>query len=381
MSYVTRVFVTATLLAGLLIGGAASPAQQADLPQVENAQVQTRAVAGTLAATFDELKKSSAEAAWIGYAVDAVPGNRNNCWDDYSNSSDGRCGTCRLEKSGEHSISHATDNGTNGTNHVVKLEGSSELLILLRVQDRQIGKLQLASENCTLDAGGLKFTWLTGVKPAESVSFLSGQVRATANARTESSGRHEDDSVAKQALIAIALQAAPEAETALESFTAPTYPEELRKNAAFWLGAARGKEGVVALQKMAHTEPSSEIRAHVAFALFVSKEPVALNEMIRMAHEDESAHVRSQALFWLAQKAGKQAVNAIDGAIQDDPDTEVKKKAVFALSQLPKDEGVPKLIQVAKTNRNPAVRKQAMFWLGQSNDPRALQFFEKVLIR
>jgi hypothetical protein len=48
---------------------------------------------------------------------------------------------------------------------------------------------------------------------------------------------------------------------------------------------------------------------------------------------------------------------------------------------MPKDEGVPKLIEVAKTNRNPEVRKQAMFWLGQSNDPRALDFFEQVLSR
>jgi hypothetical protein len=48
---------------------------------------------------------------------------------------------------------------------------------------------------------------------------------------------------------------------------------------------------------------------------------------------------------------------------------------------MPKDEGVPKLIEVAKTNRNREVRKQAMFWLGQSNDPRALEFFEQVLSR
>ena len=137
MSYVTRVFVTATLLAGLLIGGAASPAQQADLPQVENAQVQTRAVAGTLAATFDELKKSSAEAAWIGYAVDAVPGNRNNCWDEYSNSSDGRCGTCRLENSGEHSISHATVNQERTARIMRGEAGRVERTadVLLRVQD------------------------------------------------------------------------------------------------------------------------------------------------------------------------------------------------------------------------------------------------------
>jgi HEAT repeat protein len=52
---------------------------------------------------------------------------------------------------------------------------------------------------------------------------------------------------------------------------------------------------------------------------------------------------------------------------------------VFALSQLPRDEGVPKLIDVARNNRNREVRRQAMFWLGQSNDPRALKFFEEVL--
>jgi hypothetical protein len=46
---------------------------------------------------------------------------------------------------------------------------------------------------------------------------------------------------------------------------------------------------------------------------------------------------------------------------------------------MPKEEDVPKLIQVAQRNKNPEVRNQAMFWVGQSTDPRALEFFEKVL--
>jgi len=100
-----------------------------------------------------------------------------------------------------------------------------------------------------------------------------------------------------------------------------------------------------------------------------------------MARGDSSGHVRGQALFWLAQKAGNRVAQTITGAIDNDPDTEVKKKAVFALSQMPGEEGVPRLIEVARSNRNPEVRKQAMFWLGQSNDPRALQFFEKVLAK
>src|SRR5437763_1940083 len=80
------------------------------------------------------------------------------------------------------------------------------------------------------------------------------------------------------------------------------------------------------------------------------------------------------------QRVGAEAERAITEAIRSDPETDVKRKAVFALSQLPKDEGVPLLIRTARENRNPEVRKQAMFWLGQSEDPRAVEFFGQVLM-
>src|SRR5438874_2454476 len=190
-----------------------------------------------------------------------------------------------------------------------------------------------------------------------------------------------DRGLGQGALTAIALHADSSADRMLQTFVASDQPEELRRQTAFWLGEARGKAGLDALRQMAKSDPNSDVRAHVTFALSVSHESGAIEEMIRMAHDDSSSHVRGQALFWLAQKAGKKAVGTITGAIENDPDTDVKKKAVFALSQLPKDEGVPKLIEVAQTNRNPEVRKQAMFWLGQSNDPRPLEFFEKVLTK
>jgi HEAT repeat protein len=103
--------------------------------------------------------------------------------------------------------------------------------------------------------------------------------------------------------------------------------------------------------------------------------------LVAMARDDANRRVRGQALFWLATRASREALSAITGAIENDPDTDVKKKAVFALSQMPKDEGVPRLIDVARTNKNVEVRKQAMFWLGQSNDPRAIRFFEEILLK
>ena len=347
--------------------GQASPvaAQAAEAPRVENAKLETRTVGASLDAAFREILDAAEKAVWLGYSVDQVAGNREACCNN--NWNDGNCGTCRLEKEND---------GTTSTTHTdgnVKLESGRQLVVLYRLEAKQVVKIRVASNDCTLDAGGLPFFWLTGVKPADSIALLTTYVR------NSDFDDHGDRRPGNGALTAIALHADASADRSLESFVTADQREGLRRQAAFWMGAARGKSGLVILQHMAKTDPSSDVRAHVAFALSVSHEAGALDEMIRMAHEDTSSHVRGQALFWLAQKAGRKAVGTITGAIENDPDTDVKKKAVFALSQLPKDEGVPKLIEVAQNNRNPAVRKQAMFWLGQSNDPRALQFFEKVL--
>jgi hypothetical protein len=350
-------------VAAMLLVAPLLPAQEEGprLPSIENAQVEKRTLTEPLATAMARWTEQAAQPRWIGYAVARIPGDREMCCEDYQGShGNSGCGTCRLEGR-DHGISMRSNNDT------VKLEGPQNIVILFRAENKRVMKIRVVSEGCALDAGGLSLVWLTGVKPAESVALLSGYVRDAGL-----DDRHG-------ALAAIAMHADSAADSALESFAQPQQPESLRRQTAFWLGEARGKAGLALLQKMAKSDPCSEVRAQVAFALSVSREPGALDEMIRMAKEDENAHVRGQALFWLAQKAGHKAVGTITGAIDNDPDTEVKKKAVFALSQLPKDEGIPKLILVAETNRNSEVRKQAMFWLGQSNDPRALEFFEKVL--
>src|SRR5579863_6953395 len=354
----------------LLAVGTMRARQTSDAPQVLNTKMETRAVTGSLAETLHGITTQADKPEWVAYSVPEIAGDRTVCCGNF-NDSYGGCGTCRLEK--ENGIT--TNSQKDAQSGTVQLEGSRQLVVLFRLEGKQVMRIRMASENCTLDAGGLPLVWLTGVKPAESVALLADFVH---KATFEGHGEHE---IGQGALSAIALHAVPSADRAFESFVGADQPEQLRKHATFWLGASRGKFGELLLQKMAKSDPSPEVRSQVAFALSVSHEPEALNEMIRMAKEDESSHVRGQALFWLAQKAGQKAMGAITGAIENDPDTEVKKKAVFALSQMPKDEGVPKLIEVAKSNRNREVRKQAMFWLGQSNDPRALDFFEQVLTR
>jgi hypothetical protein len=357
----------------LLLAGSLSAADQ---PQIKNAQLETRAVSGSLDSTMRGITSPQSSPFWVGYAVPMIEAREGShrvmcCGNIYQNDGISICSPCSLESSRGSSSSET--NGPSVGGGTVKLEGPQTMFILMRVADHKVMRIVTVTEDCQVDAGGLRVIWLTGVNPAESVTLLAGIVAATDfDARD---GREPSDG----AIRAIAMQADPSADRALDSFVAKDHPESLRAKVAFWLGNARGKAGLDVLKRMAKDDPSLKVRDQVTFALSQSPEKEALDELIRMAKSDESARVRGQALFWLGQKAGQRAVGAINDAIENDPDTEVKKKAVFALSQLPKDDGVPKLIQVARTNKNPAVRKQAMFWLGQSNDPRAVAFFEEIL--
>lgn len=149
-----------------------------------------------------------------------------------------------------------------------------------------------------------------------------------------------------------------------------------------WFDAVPADSGITWLNGLvtASTTAERKVVERALMALVWHPAPRALQAVIAAARQDQRAKIRSQALFWLSQRAGQEAVAAITSAM-DDPELEVKKKAVFAISQLPKSEGVPLLIQTARTHANRDVRKQAMFWLGQSEDPRAISFFEEVLRR
>jgi HEAT repeat protein len=335
-------------------------------PAINNGNVQTRAVTSGLGADFGSLARAQVAAAWIGYAVPAIDGEHEACC--YTGtSSDRSCNRCRLED-GNESFTSSSEKRT------AHLE-NTDLLVLFRVENHAVEKIRTFSEDCELDAGGRTVYWLTGVNPTESVALLASLVSGSRSIDTDD----DRDRISDGAVAAIALHAAPEADAALKAFVAPEQPEKLRERAAFWMAAARGKPGFESIRSLAKSDRDDHFREKLMFDLSVTKEPEAIDVLIDSAHHDSSAPVRGQAIFWLAQKAGKKAEGAITEAIERDPETEVKKKAVFALSQLPKDEGVPLLIQAARSNSNPVVRKDAMFWLGQSNDPRALAFFEQVL--
>jgi len=328
-------------------------------PSVSNAQQKAASASAGLDGAIRSASNAEKGPLWIGYPVATIPGERNSCC--WNNSSYG----CGLE-------GNSVQAGTRTATGPVQLEGPTHVTVLLRVEGGEVGRVRTLSTECPLDAGGLPFYWLTGVRAADSVALLTRM--ATQHIEGNLRSKAGEPSVH-----AIAVHAGPEAAAALERFATSGSSESIRKTALFWLANARGRRGFEVVSKAAREDASDKVREHAVFALTQSQEAEAIPAIIRIAREDRSAHVRGQALFWLGQKAARQSAGTLSEAIEKDPDTEVKKKAVFALYQLPKDEGVPKLIDIARTHSNAAVKKQALFWLGQSKDPRALKFFEQLL--
>src|SRR5713226_8059123 len=173
----------------------ASPAtaQATETPRIENAKLEARAAGGSIDATIRGIAETAEKAEWVGYRVDQVAGERGVCCDN--NWNDGSCGTCRLEKE------NGGTGGTTPTDGNVKLEGSRQLVVLYRLEAKQVVKIRVASDDCTLDAGGLAFVWLTGAKASESVALLATYVRGS------EFGDHGNHGIGNGALTAIAMHA------------------------------------------------------------------------------------------------------------------------------------------------------------------------------
>jgi hypothetical protein len=354
-------FLLASLL-GLVGRGEAQP-------QLLAAKVvELSASAGLQPAIQGWLKSDLTRDSWIAYSVPIIPGELHVCC--FNSGTGGHtgycCGTCRLEP---HPAQTFTADGLNACHATL----AAVLYVFLSTKDGQIDQLRTFSSDCTIDAAGDTVYWLTGVVPAQSVIFLESRLQARelgdrSRARTE------------EILAAIAMHADASADAVLEKSVQPGQPDNVREQAAFWIGNSRGNHGLDILIPLIKSDNQRRFLDQAIFAISQNSErDRAFKELVQLARRDPRSEVREQALFWLAQEAGGKAAGVITASIENDPETDVKKKAVFALSELPKDEGVPLLIEQARKNKNPVVRKEAVFWLGQSEDPRALDFITSIL--
>jgi len=149
-------------------------AQSSDVPQVENARVEKKSLAEPLAAEMKAWATKAEQPQWLGYAVPQIGRERTMCCGDYDGSWRNGCGHCRLEDRGD-----GTNMTTKEDTGTAKLEAPRFIAVLFRAENKHVTKIRVMSLECSLDAGGLHFVWLSGVKPAESVELLETFVQGS----------------------------------------------------------------------------------------------------------------------------------------------------------------------------------------------------------
>ncbi len=359
-----------TSLVALIVGACAAVAS-AQPPRISNARISSQPAGTPMAPAFRTLVGAQAEAAWIGYSVPAVGGERVMCCFDSNggtssvrgrSASSGRdcCGSCRLERTDGkdgNRIPQAAPESATAQPGPIRLESSGRMAVLFRVEGRLVDRIRVFSEDCDLDAGGRAVIWLSGVNAAESVALLESFAAPSSERRS--------DGISDGAVTAIALHGDPSADAALDRLVAAGQPESVRRKVTFWLGNSRGAHGLATLQRVLRDDPSIEVRKGAVFGVSQSREAGGFDLLSGIARTDADARVRSEGIFWLSQQGDGRAPAIILQALEKDPSPEVRKKAVFALSQLREEAGTSALIRVAKSSADPAVRGEAIFWLAQ----------------
>lgn len=142
---------------------------------------------------------------------------------------------------------------------------------------------------------------------------------------------------------------------------------------------AQATDYLLGIAEHGEGKPSSD----AIFPATIAEGAVVWPRLLKIAKDDERPRkVRESAIFWVSQAAGEEATRGLQEVVDDaSGDREVRKSAVFSLSQRPADEAVPALLRIARTHKDPEIRRTAIFWLGQSKDPRAIGYFEEVLLK
>jgi len=259
-------------------------------PRLSNGELRTTAVAGTLSrATLEALSKTGP--AWAGYAVPAISGDHQMCcWNGGSNGT--CCEGCRLEpgtSAGGVTVAPVT--------HPIPLEGSRTFFVLYRIEGGQIDKIRTFSEDCPLDAGGLTLHWLTGVRPADSVSTLGSFLSPDTSRK-----------LADSALAALAMHQEPAALDRLIGAARDGATTQVRGQALFWLAQRAGDKAVGVISEAITRDPETEVKRRAVFALSQLPKDEGVPLLIQVARTNANPAVRKQAMFWLGQSKDPRAL-------------------------------------------------------------------------
>jgi HEAT repeat protein len=363
-------------------GGARGAGGPATRPRPPSEVIDRSADAGPLTSKFDRVlaeapKFAPGRSFWVGYAIDRFQAGNSRIG---RFDGDGRAGLTIAEvlagKRGPARSAPAdaqeVRRAASAALERIERKGRPE-----RTVEKELGfffkygpegspvlaDVGLSNLDLSFDFEGLPLVWLGKSAVEQSLALIEGLY-----------DRDRGGKVQRDLVAAVGCHGRPAlALPFLERVLTGDGPDELRKDAAFWIGEQNDAAGLPLLGRIARNDRSKEVREGAVFGLSRIELPAAVDEIIDLAKAADKPDVRKQAVFWLSQIASEKSGPVLERIAHGDDSLEIQEHALFALAELPDHQGVDALIKLARTHSDPRIRKKAVFWLGECDDPRALE--------
>ena len=211
--------------------------------------------------------------------------------------------------------------------------------------------------------------WWLGQVDAEKATDILGEILRTST----------DFELQKSAIFALSQHDTPKAAAMVRSYAEQDgAPEELRRQAIFWIGQRRSAENAAFLRGLYGRLTSPELKQHVLFSLSQMRDLGNERWLLDVAlNTNESIDMQEKALFWAGQNGA--ALPELLGLYERMTDREMKEQLIFVYSQSKESAAVDKLLDIAKKDVDKELRRKAIFWLSQSHDPRVAKFLEDLI--
>jgi HEAT repeats len=247
--------------------------------QIVNAQLTSRQATRGLDA---EIQSAAAQnvPSWIAYRVATVRGPQHMC------------------------------NSNNWTSTKVMLEPATELTVLVRVENSRIDRIQTATPDCEVDAGGLPVLWLEGISPAQSAAWLTAQIKSADTAAQRS------PKIVDSALRALIWHPDDDPINTVVALAREDRRPYVRSQALFWLSQRAGQQAVGAIRSAVDNDPETEVKRKAVFALSQLPKDEGVPMLIEIARNNRNREVRRQAMFWLGQSKDPRAISFFEEVLK-----------------------------------------------------------------
>ena len=236
---------------------------------------------------------------------------------------------------------------------------SDDIVLLFGFSVDQSGKpalwhVHVASVYLPVDFRGRTLVWLGNAVDAQSLGLVQDVFAATPQAQLR-----ED--------LVSAIGVHGESETVVPLLVRLMNGREsnnVRSQAAQWLGFHPTAAAVNALSAAARNDASADVRREAAEALGDNAMPAARESTVSVAKTATDAETRRAAVEALGQQATDQALTALAAIGQNDRDEDVQRAAVEALGDMPDGRGIAAVRDIARNNARAEVRRAAVETLG-----------------